>query len=79
MMKIYSPRDAAAKALGAEEVVVALRAEAARRGVLVACSGTFTALRKHGRFVRACIYGNNSETKLVRGLTILQQMGARPA
>lgn len=54
-------------------------AEAARRGVLVACSGTFTALRKHGRFVRACIYGNNSETKLIRGLTILQQMGARPA
>ena len=29
MMKIYIPRDAAAKALGAEEVVVALRAEAA--------------------------------------------------
>ena len=32
-MKIYIPRDAAAKALGAEEVVQALRSEAARRGL----------------------------------------------
>ena len=35
MMRIYIPRDAAAKALGAEDVVAALRAEAARRGVEV--------------------------------------------
>lgn len=33
MLKVYVPRDAAAKALGAEDVVVALRAEAAKRGV----------------------------------------------
>ena len=32
-MKIYLPADAAAKALGAEEVVEAIRAEATRRGV----------------------------------------------
>ena len=32
-MKVWVPRDAAAKALGAEDVVVALQAEAARRGI----------------------------------------------
>ncbi len=32
-LKLYIPRDAAAKALGADEVVAAVRAEAARRGV----------------------------------------------
>ncbi|WP_112308845.1 formate dehydrogenase beta subunit [Pseudogemmobacter bohemicus] len=32
-MRIWIPRDAAAKALGAEEVVAAVKAEAARRGV----------------------------------------------
>jgi formate dehydrogenase iron-sulfur subunit len=32
-MRVWVPRDAAAKALGAENVVVALRAEAARRGI----------------------------------------------
>jgi len=32
-MKLYLPRDAAAKALGAEDVAAALHAEAARRGV----------------------------------------------
>ncbi|MFZ1662331.1 MAG: formate dehydrogenase, partial [Paracoccaceae bacterium] len=31
-MKLYIPRDAAAKALGADEVVAAVRAEAAKRG-----------------------------------------------
>lgn len=51
--------------------------EAARRGVLVACSGSFSALRRRGTFVRATAHGNHSETKLLRGLTLLQQMGAR--
>lgn len=32
-LKLYIPRDAAAKALGADEVVAAVKAEAARRGV----------------------------------------------
>ena len=32
-MKVWVPRDAAAKALGAEDVVVALQAEATRRGI----------------------------------------------
>ena len=32
-MKVWVPRDAAAKALGAEDVVVALEAEATRRGI----------------------------------------------
>jgi formate dehydrogenase iron-sulfur subunit len=32
-LKLYIPRDAAAKALGADEVVAAVRAEAAKRGV----------------------------------------------
>ena len=32
-MKIWVPMDSAAKALGAEEVVTAIRAEAERRGV----------------------------------------------
>ncbi|MFZ0097733.1 MAG: NADH-quinone oxidoreductase subunit NuoF [Gemmobacter sp.] len=32
-MKVWVPRDAAAKALGAEDVVAALQAEAARRGI----------------------------------------------
>ena len=34
-MKLYIPRDAAARALGAEDVVAAVQAEAARRGVTV--------------------------------------------
>ena len=51
--------------------------EAALRGVLVACSGSFSAGRRRGRFVRASAHGDVSETKLLRGLTILQQMGAR--
>jgi formate dehydrogenase iron-sulfur subunit len=34
-MRIWVPRDAAAKALGAEEVVSALRAEAEARGIEV--------------------------------------------
>ena len=32
-LKLYIPRDAAAKALGADEVVAAVQAEAAKRGI----------------------------------------------
>lgn len=53
--------------------------EAAQRGVLVACSGSFSASRRRGRFVRASLHGDFSETKLLRGLTVLKQMGAQLA